>query len=253
MMPQIFPPVSSKIIQRDYAIQPRHVNRVLGREFERNPIVGIYGLENWLTPYVATALHADQAVLVFKPEKIPLKELAQMIDTQKIMVIYTENAKYQFTVKNIKIDKGGLIICSLPTDLYMVQRRDGFRVSPPPDESFKLIVGLGAAQELLTNVVNVSRNGLQLDMRAGVTEVSVGGYWHTCYFERQSSSSANFNLQIQHSCQGNDVARLRVGCKLYEPTTQTLKEFENIVDTISRARLMANLKKWYLDLDWWNG
>jgi hypothetical protein len=44
-----------------------------------------------------------------------------------------------------------------------------------------------------------------------------------------------------------------VGCELYDPTKQTLREFENLVDTIVRARALSNLKKWYLDLSWWKG
>jgi len=252
MLPHIFPPVSNKIIAHERVVQTRHVNRILGREFERNPVVGMYSLEEGLTTYVLTAIRVDAEVLVFKPEKISLRELAQIVLSEKVMVLCTENAKYQFTAKNMKIDKAGNVICNIPNDLYLIQRREGFRVTPPADESFKLIIGLGAQQELLTNVVNVSCNGLQLDMRAGVTEVALGGYWHTCYFERLSSESGKFNLQIRNTYQGGDVARLKVGCQLYQPSKKTEREFENIVETITHARLTTNLKKWYTSLEWWN-
>jgi hypothetical protein len=89
-------------------------------------------------------------------------------------------------------------------------------------------------------------------MRAGVTEVALGGYWHTCYFERLSSESGKFNLEIRNIYQGGDVARLKVGCQLYEPSKKTQREFENIVESITQARLTTNLKKWYTSLEWWN-
>jgi|CryBogDrversion2_8_1035294.scaffolds.fasta_scaffold02811_4 hypothetical protein len=251
---QIFLPESTKKLSNDFLVDPRHIFKVLDREFQKHPTVGIYGLENWLVPSTAIAFHADTNYgLFFKPQDISLTELSNLIDTHKIFVICTESGKFQFTGKNIKIDSNGLIVCEIPNDLYAIQRRESFRITPPVDESFKLIVGLGAGQELLTNIVDVSKQGLQLDMRAKATEVSAGGYWHTCYFERLSSRSANFNLQIKHFYQGNDIARLRVGCELYDPTKQTLREFENLVDTIVRARAVSNLKKWYLDLSWWKG
>jgi hypothetical protein len=251
---QIFLPESRKRIPAGSDVDPRHIFRTLDREFQKHPAVGIYGLENWLAPSVAIAMHIDTKLGVFlKPEEVSLSDLAQMIDTDKIIVMCSENGKFQFTAKKIQIDSNGIIQFPIPLDLVVIQRRDGFRAIPPVDESFKLILGLGAGQELLCNVIDVSRNGLQLDMRAGATEVSVGAYWHTCYFERLSSRSANFDLQVMHYFQGNDIARLRVGCTLYQPKTQTVKEFENIVDTITRARAMSNLKKWYLDLSWWKG
>jgi hypothetical protein len=251
---QIYMPETRKHIPADSTVDSRHVYRTLDREFQNRPAIGIYGLENWLTPSVGIAMHIDPNMGIFiKPEQIPLSTLASMIDTDKVMVFVSENAKFQFTGKNLKVDPNGIIICKIPTDLVAIQRRDGFRAIPPVDENFKLIIGLGAGQELLTNVVDVSRNGLQLDMRAGATEVSVGGYWHTNYFERMSSTSARFDLQIMHTFQGNDIARLRVGCALYQPKPQTIKDFENLVDTIVKARAMSNMKKWYIDLTWWKG
>ena len=251
---QIYMPETRKHIPADSTVDSRHVYRTLDREFQNRPAIGIYGLENWLTPSVGIAMHIDPNMGIFiKPEQIPLSTLASMIDTDKVMVFVSENAKFQFTGKNLKVDPNGIIICKIPTDLVAIQRRDGFRAIPPVDEIFKLIIGLGAGQELLTNVVDVSRNGLQLDMRAGATEVSVGGYWHTNYFERMSSTSARFDLQIMHTFQGNDIARLRVGCALYQPKPQTIKDFENLVDTIVKARAMSNMKKWYIDLTWWKG
>jgi hypothetical protein len=251
---QIFPPEPQKKISQSFSVEARHAFRILEREFQKHPVAGIYGLENWSNPTIALAIHIDpNQGLLFKPQDPSLTELANMIDSHKIFVICTDTGKYQFTGKNIKIDSTGLILCEMPTDLYVIQRRESFRIAPPVDESFKLIIGLGAGQELLSNLIDVSRQGLQLDMRAEATDVSAGGYWHTCYFERMSSRSANFNLQIKHFYQGNDISRIRVGCELYEPTKQTLKEFENMVDTIVRARAMSNMKKWYLDLSWWMG
>ncbi|NQW59134.1 MAG: hypothetical protein HQ456_10530 [Polynucleobacter sp.] len=251
---QIFPPESRKRFSEDSRVEQRHIFRLLDREFQKRPAVGIYGLDDWINGHIALAMHVDSVEgLYFKPEEIPIPLLAKMIDTHKTFVVCTETGKFQFTGKNLKIDENANIICDLPTEVYHIQRRDSFRVVPPVDESFKLIVGLGAGQELLTNIVDIGRSGVQLDMRAGATDVSVGNYWHTCYFERTSSRTANFDLQIKHYYQGNDLGRVRVGCELYQPKPQTLKEFESTVDTIVRARAMGNLKKWYLDLNWWKG
>ena len=251
---QLYSPEVSKRLNASFLVEQRHIFRTLDREIQRGPAVGIYGLEDWLTPIASIALHIDPLEgLILKPDQVSSKALSELIDTSKIFILCSENGKYQFTGKKLKINEDGNITCEMPTEIYHIQRRESFRVIPPVDESFKLIIGLGAGQELLGNVVDVGRNGLQADIRAGATEVTVGGYWHTCYFERLSSRTAYFDVMIKHQYQGNDIGRVRVGCELYKPKPQTIREFENLVDTIQKARAMSNQKKWYLDLSWWKG
>ena len=129
---QIFLPESTKKLSNDFLVDPRHIFKVLDREFQKHPTVGIYGLENWLVPSTAIAFHADTNYgLFFKPQDISLTELSNLIDTHKIFVICTESGKFQFTGKNIKIDSNGLIVCEIPNELYAIQRLSLIHISEP--------------------------------------------------------------------------------------------------------------------------
>jgi hypothetical protein len=122
----------------------------------------------------------------------------------------------------------------------------------PPDEDFNFVLSLGAGQELLTKVIDISSGGMLLDIRLDATQVDIGRYWHDCYFERLKSRSGPIDLQIKNNRPGAQLDRIRVGCELYEPNTRVLKEMESTRSAIENARVASKLNRWYLNASWYD-
>ena len=99
-------------------------------------------------------------------------------------------------------------------------------------------------------MIDISDHGILLDLRLGATEVEIGRYWHSGYFERLRSRSTTIDLEIKNVRPGADIDRIRAGCELYEPKKQALKEFESTRSAIENARVQSRLNRWYLGASW---
>jgi hypothetical protein len=185
-----------------------------------------------------------------KPEIKPEGGFTSLIGGQRILVLCGDSGKMQFLASNLKLNDEGNLLCPLPTDLILIQRRKEFRTLGPADDDLNFVLCLGAGQELLTKVIDISDHGILLDLRLGATEVEIGRYWHSGYFERLRSRSTTIDLEIKNVRPGADIDRIRAGCELYEPKKQALKEFESTRSAIENARVQSRLNRWYLGASW---
>ena len=158
----------------------------------------------------------------------------------------------QFKAQIVKANEKSELIAAIPNELILIQRRKNFRTLAPPDEDFNFVLSLGAGQELLTKVIDISAGGILLDIRLEATQVDIGRYWHSCYFERLKSRSGPIDLQIKNNRPGALLDRIRVGCELYEPNTRVLKEMESTRSAIENARVASKLNRWYLNASWYD-
>jgi hypothetical protein len=246
----IFPPEGLKSIDSRFHIEPRAVAKAIERELHKIPLAGLYSIDGNGAAIPVSLLDIHQGLLVMKPEIKPEGGFTSLIGGQRIVVLCSDSGKMQFLASNLKLNDEGNLLCPLPTDLILIQRRKEFRTLGPADDDLNFVLCLGAGQELLTKVIDISDHGILLDLRLGATEVEIGRYWHSGYFERLRSRSTTIDLEIKNVRPGADIDRIRAGCELYEPKKQALKEFESTRSAIENARVQSRLNRWYLGASW---
>jgi hypothetical protein len=246
----IFPPEGLKSIDPRFHIEPRAVAKTIERELHKIPLAGLYSIDGNGAAIPVSLLGIHQGLLVMKPEIKPEGGFTSLIGGQRIVVLCTDSGKMQFLASNLKLNDEGNLLCPLPADLILIQRRKEFRTLGPADDDLNFVLCLGAGQELLTKVIDISDHGIFLDLRLGATEVEIGRYWHSGYFERLRSRSTTIDLEIKNVRPGADIDRIRAGCELYEPKKQALKEFESTRSAIENARVQSRLNRWYLGASW---
>jgi hypothetical protein len=246
----IFPPEGLKSIDPRFHIEPRAVAKTIERELHKIPLAGLYSIDGNGAAIPVSLLGIHQGLLVMKPEIKPEGGFTSLIGGQRIVVLCSDSGKMQFLASNLKLNDEGNLLCSLPADLILIQRRKEFRTLGPADDDLNFVLCLGAGQELLTKVIDISDHGILLDLRLGATEVEIGRYWHSGYFERLRSRSTTIDLEIKNVRPGADIDRIRAGCELYEPKKQALKEFESTRSAIENARVQSRLNRWYLGASW---
>jgi len=246
----IFPPEGLKSIDPRFHIEPRAVAKTIERELHKIPLAGLYSIDGNGAAIPVSLLGIHQGLLVMKPEIKPEGGFTSLIGGQRIVVLCTDSGKMQFLASNLKLNDEGNLLCPLPADLILIQRRKEFRTLGPADDDLNFVLCLGAGQELLTKVIDISDHGILLDLRLGATEVEIGRYWHSGYFERLRSRSTTIDLEIKNVRPGADIDRIRAGCELYEPKKQALKEFESTRSAIENARVQSRLNRWYLGASW---
>jgi len=246
----IFPPEGLKSIDPRFPIEPRAVAKTIERELHKIPLAGLFSIDGNGAAIPVSLLGIHQGLLVMKPEIKPEGGFTSLIGGQRIVVLCTDSGKMQFLASNLKLNDEGNLLCPLPADLILIQRRKEFRTLGPADDDLNFVLCLGAGQELLTKVIDISDHGILLDLRLGATEVEIGRYWHSGYFERLRSRSTTIDLEIKNVRPGADIDRIRAGCELYEPKKQALKEFESTRSAIENARVQSRLNRWYLGASW---
>jgi len=247
----IFPPEGLKSIEPKFHVDTRLIQKTIERELHKKPLAGLYSIDGVGAPIPVSLLDVDKGLLVMKPETKPEGGFTSLIGGQRIVVMCGESGKMQFLAANLRLNEEGNLVCPMPADLILIQRRKEFRTLGPADDDLNFVLCLGAGQELLTKVIDISDHGILLDIRLGATEVEVGRYWHSGYFERLRSRSTTIDLVIKNVRPGADIDRIRAGCELYEPKKQTLKEFESTRSAIENARVQGRLNRWYLGASWY--
>ena len=246
-----YPPELVDKIDPKFHIEHSAIAKTMLREISKTPLAGVYAVDGSGTEFAATVLDIYKGLLVLKPETDPPKGYSSIIGTSQIIVACTENSKMQFLSSDFRMhEDGALITCSLPQELTVIQRRKEFRTLGPSDEGFNFVLSLGAGQELLARVADVSDHGILLDIRLGAAEVEVGRYWHSGYFERLKSRSGPIDLIIRNVRPGKALDRIRAGCELYNPSKNALKEFESTRNAIENARVQGRLNRWYASASW---
>lgn len=245
----IYPPETPAVIDPNWKIDPRFIAKTIEREGERQPYGGFYPS--------ATDLGVPMELLRVDPAqglmfKLHGGSVAEFIGSEPMAVICGPNGKMQFKAQIVKANEKDELIAAIPNELILIQRRKQFRTLGPPDEDFNFVLSLGAGQELLTKVIDISSGGMLLDIRLDATQVDIGRYWHDCYFERLKSRSGPIDLQIKNNRPGAQLDRIRVGCELYEPNTRVLKEMESTRSAIENARVASKLNRWYLNASWYD-
>jgi hypothetical protein len=246
----IHPPEALKNIDPKFHVESRAIAKTIERELFKKPLAGLFALDGSVRELPVSLLDVNQGVIVMKPEIRPEGGLTSIVGGQRIVVLCGESGKMQFLAVNLKLTEDGNFTCPLPPDLILIQRRKEFRTLGPSDEDLNFVLCLGAGQELLTKVIDISDQGILLDIRLGATEVEVGRYWHSGYFERLKSRSTTIDLLIKNVRPGAAMDRIRAGCELYEPTKLALKEFESTRSAIENARVQGRLNRWHLGASW---
>ena len=246
----IFPPEGLKNIEPKFHVEPRAIAKTIERELSRKPLAGLFPIDGNGPALPVSLVEIRQGLIVMKPEIKPEGGFTSFIGGQRILVLCGESGKMQFLAANLRLNEDLNLVCPLPLDLILIQRRKEFRTPGPADEDLNFVLCLGAGQELLTKVIDISDHGILLDIRLGATEVEVGRYWHSGYFERLRSRSTTIDLVIKNVRPGADIDRIRAGCELYEPKKLVLKEFESTRSAIENARVQGRLNRWYLGASW---
>ena len=247
----IFPPEGLQKIEPKFHVEPRAIAKTIERELGRKPLAGLYSIDGSGPALPVSLIEMRQGLVVMKPEIKPEGGFTSLIGGQRILVLCGESGKMQFLATSLRLNEDGNLVCPMPLDLILIQRRKEFRTPGPADEGLNFVLCLGAGQELLTKVIDISDHGVLLDIRLGATEVEVGRYWHSGYFERLRSRSTTIDLVIKNVRPGADIDRIRAGCELYEPKKLVLKEFESTRSAIENARVQGRLNRWYLGASWY--
>ena len=250
--------MSFKIYQPDlgeidpkYNLDSRFLFKNLEKFFSPGPVSAIFNTQSsQLIPVSVDSLDAKTG-FKFKLEEMSKNELHSFWSDPCIFVSGLEVGKLQFSVQGLRALDNGLLSCAIPKEAQLIQRREDFRVPAPPDRAFKALIYFSVGKEMISDIVDISDKGIQLDIRRSATELEVGKVWSGCSLERLQARTSKFDLIIRNIRPSLiEESRIRVGCELYEPTRLNLNEFLSTRTAIQSSRVDRRINYWYQDASW---
>ena len=186
MLSTKFQPEFLKEAPSDWNVSKKYVLKTIERIKDKQAKAAIYKVNEYSNPIEVVINGFDgQNNLIMKP--IEDLGLVHLIDSNCVVVLCDGFAKNQFLVSNLRISDG-LVIAPLPNELVKIQRRGGARELAPVDGNLKLVLHLGAGQELETKLINIGPRGVQIDFRKTALELILGRIWFNSYIERGSQN-----------------------------------------------------------------
>jgi hypothetical protein len=246
----IYPPELGEIDAK-FSLDPRFIYKNLERMLSPGPVSTVFNVKtSEQFPVSVHSLDPKQGIQ-FKVEELPKTGLGSYIGQACFFVAGLETGKLQFPMLGLRLNQSNLLLCEIPKSISLIQRREDFRTKAPPDRAFKTLIFFTVGKEMIGDIVDISDKGIQLDLRAGATEMKIGTVWTGCSLERLTARTAKFDLIIRNiRSSPTESSRVRVGCELHEPSKLNLAEFSSTRSAIQSARLNRRINYWYQDVSW---
>lgn len=248
---RIYPPESIEI-NPNYWVDPKFIYKNLTRFFEEERICGLFKSSTAIQGISISILAVEPDRLLLKP--LPTSDgIKPNLHNTYTLVTFVDGGKVQFDIKNIRAIQESSYNCDLPEKMAVIQRRKSFRTPGPGnfDPDFKLLIYFSQGKEMIAQIVDISEDGLQLDLRSDATDMAPNTIWSRCSFERLKIRSEPFDLIIRNTRVSHEVSRVRVGCQLLNPTQLNCNEFESTRNAIHTARVQRRLKVWFQNASWY--
>jgi flagellar brake protein len=173
--------------------------------------------------------------------------LQTLLECQEVVVVgYLESVKLQFDVYNLVLvhgQRGSVLNCSYPRELFRFQRRGAFRVRPLRRDTpmARMRHTQIAEMQLALRVLDVSIGGCALFLPDDVPAMQPGGVINQVQIELDADTRFQVNLRLQHVTSLHlETHGVRLGCEFVQADATALRALQRFIDqTQKRARLVS--------------
>jgi hypothetical protein len=238
-------------IEPKYNLDSRFLYKNLEKFFSPGPVSAIFNTKTSQLLAVSVDSLDEKTGFKFKVEEVSKNGVQSTLKDPCIFVAGLEVGKLQFSMLRLRALDNGLLGCEIPKEAALIQRREDFRVSSPPDRAFKALIYFTVGKEMIADIIDISDEGIQLDIRLGAAELEIGRVWVGCSLERLQARSSKFDLVIRSIRPSlTEESRIRIGCELHQPTRLNLNEFASTRAAIQSSRVNRRINYWYQDVSW---
>jgi len=174
--------------------------------------------------------------------------LQALVECQEAVIVgYLESVKLQFDATNLVLvhgNRGCVLNCGWPREMYRFQRRGAFRVRPllrsTPTARFRSGTGT-AEQEFALRVLDVSIGGCALFLPEETPTISPGTMLTQVQIDLDADTRFHVDLRMHHVTSINaDAKGVRLGCEFVRADGTVQRTLQRFIDlTQKRGKLLA--------------
>lgn len=174
-------------------------------------------------------------------------ELQQLLATNRSVAVgYLDNIKVQFDASGLTITtrgQQGAVSMSIPREIFRFQRRDAYRVKPPPRVAPSAHLRHPAARHepLELRVIDMSVSGCALLVPPGAPHMEPGATLEGVHIDLDGSNSIRCTLHLHHVSSlgdgvGEEPGSLRLGCELLDVGPESRRLLQRYIDQAQQRR-----------------
>lgn len=234
-------PDTPEALDSQFRIEGEFAVRAVLRELmARHALVSLYPEGRADDALVTTIVHVDADGFELDASGQPQGAAALRNAQLVVGVALPDNIKTQFALRGLHVVHETPAVVTLrsliPSELHRMQRRDAFRVSPPPDDAARCVRPLGDGSELACELLDLSAGGLSIRLPAGLAAPAFGEIWRHCRIEA-GDRAIPCELVVRRALDDAQVPGAhRVAFAFHAPPSEVLRRIQlYVIDIEKRA------------------
>lgn len=244
-------PDPARTLRREFRVEGALAVRAVLRELmSHGVLVTLYPEGRNDDALVTRIVHLDASSVEFDLTGQPTGAKALAGARHVIAVAFPGSIKTQFTVAGFSlVDEDGsparpaaatTLQAPIPDELYRMQRRDAFRVEPPPEDDAHC-VRLLAGSEVRYRLLDLSAGGLSIRLPVGIAPPHEGEIWPHCRIEAAPDRVIPCDLVVRGRFEepaGSGEHRVRF--EFQATPSEVLRKIQLYVLEIERRQIRRN-------------
>lgn len=238
---QLLPETAPEILSQFAVRGPLAIRAVLDDLVRERPLVSLYSSRNFDQFVVSQILGWDESGVRFDFVTDQGRRSALLGADRVVILAFLDRIKIQFDALELSPGAEGdkpILRCAVPQVLYRIQRRETFRVRPAGRINADCVVRMGAGDERVYRVADISAGGLGLTLPPGEPLPASGDSWQHCRLEIPGYPAIPCSLAVRVVADGlrGDSNGTRIGCEFIRPTPQAQRAVQLYVMDLERGR-----------------
>ena len=238
---QFLPDTDAGLLERFSVDGPLAVKAILEDLVRGRALITLYAAHDHEEFVVSQILGWDASGIRFDFTTDEHRRQAILRGAGITVVAFLDSIKIQFDARALRLQPDArlpTLVCTVPTRVFRIQRRDAFRVRPPHRSPVECVIRSVGAEERVYRVMDMSPDGLALMVPATQPVPASGELWQHCRLEIPGYAPIPCDLLVRVVSETllGDGASARIGCEFHRPTPQTQRAVQIYVMDLQSGR-----------------
>jgi flagellar brake protein len=219
------------------------INGLLKELIAHRALIALYARGNFDDFVVTQVTRIDDRSIDFAFVTDDARRSAILASDGVIVIGFLESIKVQFSTNTLSIvdaPDGSVLRCTIPFEMFRIQRRDAYRVRPLSSEPVTCHVRDGKGGETVFRVIDFSVTGLSLLAAPGMDLPSEGQAFAHSRIEIGQRIAIPCEVVIHHVGKGldGDQGGHRLGCEFRHLSSDAARSIQlAVMDIEKRSRI----------------
>lgn len=236
------PDTDPELLQRFAVVQPAAVRRMVEVLSTHRELVTLYAADDHSTFLLTQIIAVGDKGLVVDMTTDGGRAERFRPGGRCIAICLPLNLKVQFEMEIVALDRterSSTLRCAMPAVLFRIQRREAFRVAPPPGYGAALVIRTGDGGERRIELSDVSATGLGFSSPADETWIPGQVIEHArLYLGHYAPLPCTLVVAtvFPEAAAPGGAGRMRVGCAFRHLSGEVSRDLQRFVTDVERAQ-----------------